>query len=170
MSDPDVKTHPEYEGSHATYAGALQDAAAKNDDVLKGRAELDWERAQFRMERELVAQNAATSARLAAVEKVKADFPDLDESIFEGIEDPARIAAMAEAINKVAEERAKKQLSTWGPPPGQSPRAPRRVLPPNEDPEYQRNLRERVNANAPGAVKEFVNQELNKKLAIGRNR
>lgn len=161
MSDDlDIKKHTEYQTAQDTYTGALQAAAAQNDETAKLRAELEWERAQTRMERELTTQQREASARIAAIEKMKSEYPDVPETLFASNLDVATMETMAKQMSDQLAAVAKKSGQQWGPPPGgsgQPPKSPKSSDRTN-DPEFRRS----VNDNKRGAVDEFLTNRIRK--------
>jgi hypothetical protein len=156
-----IKDLVEYESAAAEYAAALQTAAAGNDEVAKLRAELAWERKQGELRQLVQLREEEARDRESTIARIKAEYPNAAASVWSLIPDLTQMEAAAKTMHESI-ENAKPPQRNWAAEPGARPA--RQRPDPSRDPDYQRDLRERVNVNKPGAVKEFVSQELNDKI------
>lgn len=142
----------EWLSAKAEYLAAKTVAEKADDEVALLRNENAWLVKSTALEKKLVGEATLAARREKVLAEVKEEYPLVPPSVYEHISDPDALLQVAKDMQETMDKSVQKSLNRWGPsgaPSGST--GSRKSQPAYLNPE----LREKVNANSPGANKNF---------------
>jgi hypothetical protein len=142
--------NPEWLSAKAEYIAAKTVAEAASDEMAQLRNENAWLVKSTALKERLVGEEQQAQRREKVLAQVKEDYPLVPESVYQHIADPDALLAVAKDMQETMDKNVQKSLNRWGPSGAPTTSTgSRKSQPAYLNPE----LREKVNANAPGANK-----------------
>lgn len=163
-----VEDLPEYLQAYTDHQIALRDAG--EDETGKLRAQLAWSDKTREMEKRMESENKASVAYDQAKARIKEQYPDVPEEIYNTITDQAQMEFAAKSFDEAVKAKSQPQgetSQTTSAPSGQPPTGVDGGSAPQADWVSRKNeLAEALNAGKPtrNQITEYMNIKMNKQM------